>query len=350
MEIRKGRLIGVPFKLARYDTGKPLKPTAIILHETAGPLDKGNCVTYFQSKACAARKVNCHLVIDRDGTVTQMVDLNRRANHAGASAWKGRQFCNSFTIGIELVGPGKLDPKGRAWFQKSGGFNLADCCETPKEFIKSHTKGYWLPYTPEQIKATKEVCRAIMEEYPDCNDIITHYMVSPGRKVDVNPTFPLEEVRRYAEGLDDPPDEPLKSDPIPNPPAIAAPATPVEPAVQSGPAPVMTLAEVTSASRHLGMVAKARSYLKWLVGGGAVALTIDVYNYAMGVYNELSQVIIDKAPLLIGIVGGLAGVYLLSRALSGGQVAVQEGRYIPSGAVGAGPPLAGPRGDDLAGA
>lgn len=348
MDIQKGRLVGVPFKLARYDSGKTLTPTAIILHETAGPLTKGNCVTYFQSKECAARKVNCHLVIDRDGTVTQMVDFRRRANHAGQSSWKGRQFCNGFTIGIELVGPGTLDKStGRAWFQKSGGFDKADLKPTPKDAIKTHGDWLWLPYTPEQIKATKEVCRAIFEEYPDCNEILTHYLVSPGRKVDVNPLFPLDEVRRYAEGHEDAPEKaPVTPEPIPlPPPAVAAPASPG--------GPVMTLAEVTASSRHLGLVATARHWLRWLVGGGFVVLATDAYNYGKGVYDALAHVIVDKAEVLFGLVAGSVLVYLLSKALSGGQVAVNEGRYVPSGSaaqgVAEGSPLAGPSGDDLVG-
>ena len=34
----------------------------------------------------------------------QFVPLARRAWHAGASSWRGRQNCNDFSIGIELEG------------------------------------------------------------------------------------------------------------------------------------------------------------------------------------------------------------------------------------------------------
>jgi len=49
-------------------------------------------------------KVSAHIVIDREGSVTQYVPFNRRAWHAGESVYVGRTRCNDFSIGIELVG------------------------------------------------------------------------------------------------------------------------------------------------------------------------------------------------------------------------------------------------------
>lgn len=39
-----------------------------------------------------------------------------------------------------------------------------------------------------------DVCRALAEAYP-IEEIITHWLISPGRKIDTNPLFPLEQVR-----------------------------------------------------------------------------------------------------------------------------------------------------------
>lgn len=52
----------------------------------------------------ADMQVSAHLFIERDGSVTQFVNFNDRAWHAGASSYLGRKNCNDFTIGIELEG------------------------------------------------------------------------------------------------------------------------------------------------------------------------------------------------------------------------------------------------------
>jgi N-acetyl-anhydromuramoyl-L-alanine amidase len=49
-------------------------------------------------------KVSSHFLIRRDGEVVQFVPVERRAWHAGASAWRGRSRCNDFSVGIELEG------------------------------------------------------------------------------------------------------------------------------------------------------------------------------------------------------------------------------------------------------
>jgi N-acetyl-anhydromuramoyl-L-alanine amidase len=49
-------------------------------------------------------KVSAHFLVRRDGSVIQFVPPERRAWHAGASSWRGRDRCNDFSIGIELEG------------------------------------------------------------------------------------------------------------------------------------------------------------------------------------------------------------------------------------------------------
>lgn len=48
--------------------------------------------------------VSAHLLVRRDGAVTQFVPFGRRAWHAGQSVFRGRPRCNDFSIGIELEG------------------------------------------------------------------------------------------------------------------------------------------------------------------------------------------------------------------------------------------------------
>ncbi len=49
-------------------------------------------------------RVSAHFLIRRDGEVVQFVPAHRRAWHAGASSFDGRERCNDFSIGIEMEG------------------------------------------------------------------------------------------------------------------------------------------------------------------------------------------------------------------------------------------------------
>ena len=52
----------------------------------------------------AALKLSSHFLVRRDGELLQFVPVQRRAWHAGASCWRGRERCNDFSIGVELEG------------------------------------------------------------------------------------------------------------------------------------------------------------------------------------------------------------------------------------------------------
>ena len=45
-----------------------------------------------------------HYCIDEKGVVYRIVDRNREAFHAGRSMWEGKEECDSYSIGIEVVG------------------------------------------------------------------------------------------------------------------------------------------------------------------------------------------------------------------------------------------------------
>ncbi|MEO5366194.1 MAG: 1,6-anhydro-N-acetylmuramyl-L-alanine amidase AmpD [Magnetococcus sp. WYHC-3] len=54
--------------------------------------------------AIAALRLSAHFLIDRAGVITQYVPILKRAWHAGVSRWEGRENCNDFAIGVELLG------------------------------------------------------------------------------------------------------------------------------------------------------------------------------------------------------------------------------------------------------
>lgn len=191
------------FQEARW-TGAGITPTLVILHDTASPLTKFNSANYLADNEA---KVSVHFVVERDGTITQQVPVNRRANHAGASSFNGRSGCNGFSIGIEIVNPGRMtavgDKMAKGWW--GGTFDRAEYGIEEKT-TPQNGRGLWMDYTPEQIAAVLNLLEALFRDVPTLKDISTHWYVSPGRKVDVNPLFPLDEVRTKILGHDEPAD------------------------------------------------------------------------------------------------------------------------------------------------
>jgi AmpD protein len=107
-------------------------------------------------------KVSAHLLIDRQGSVTQFVPFERCAWHAGVSSFLGREGCNDFSIGIELEG--------------------ADSC----------------PYTEAQYQTLSAVTRTLMATYPDITPerLAGHSDIAPGRKTDPGPAFDWQRLHR----------------------------------------------------------------------------------------------------------------------------------------------------------
>ncbi len=103
----------------------------------------------------AELRVSAHLLIRRDGRLIQYVPLNRRAWHAGASNFCGREHCNDFSIGIELEG-----------------------CEEQ-------------PFTDAQYATLALATREIRRHFPQISPqrITGHASISPERKTDPGPSF-----------------------------------------------------------------------------------------------------------------------------------------------------------------
>lgn len=181
----------VPF-IESPNQGGRIEPTLILLHDTADRVQPLDSVRWFQNPGS---KVSAHLVIGRDASIVQMVEFDRAAWHAGESTWRGRKGCNGFSIGIEIDNPGKLTPRGDsavAWFGDT--FPLSDCAKTDKG-CTTHGAGAWLHYTEAQLALVEGINGALCEAYPTISDVAGHFEVSPGRKVDPGPHFPMGRMR-----------------------------------------------------------------------------------------------------------------------------------------------------------
>lgn len=171
-----------------------MKPVLSVVHDTAGHLTKGGAANWLCNPKAGA---SAHFVTERDGEIVQLVPTNRIAWHAGKSSYKGRSGCNHFSIGNEIANPGMLkktsDGKYQSWFKtkydKSEGIAFGKVDNGKHSF-----SGYAMDYTPEQIEASLGILIACREAY-GITEVAPHWQISPGRKVDTNPLFPLASIR-----------------------------------------------------------------------------------------------------------------------------------------------------------
>jgi N-acetylmuramoyl-L-alanine amidase len=127
---------------------------ALILHYTGMP----TAVTALDRLCDPDAKVSAHYLIDEDGGIVQLVPEERRAWHAGVSAWQGRAGLNDCSIGVELVNPG-------------------------------HEWGY-RPFTEAQYDACIGLCRTILARWPiPPGRVLAHSDVAPARKQDPGELF-----------------------------------------------------------------------------------------------------------------------------------------------------------------
>lgn len=187
--------------------GDEITPDIVVLHDTASRLTTEAAANYLADND---RKVSVHFVVGRDGRLVQQVPVDKRANHAGRSEYHGRKGCNDFSVGIELVNPGRMTRLNQttalAWYGRRFGIAEHDIqeIETPE-----HGHGLWMPHTEAQLDTLIDLLQALFNGVVSLKDIVTHWYVSPGRKVDTNPLFPLEHIRSLILGREDPRDGPV---------------------------------------------------------------------------------------------------------------------------------------------
>jgi N-acetylmuramoyl-L-alanine amidase len=168
----------------------PGLPDTIIIHYTA----TRNLQAAVHTLANSDKKASAHLVIGRDGKIVQIVDFDTISWHAGKSEYKGRKGFNQFAIGIEIDNPGWLNRTGNkftTWYEKEVDIN--DVVEANHRNPET-TKRYWHRYTEQQIAVVEDICELLVKEY-NINFILGHEEVSPGRKQDPGPAFPLDKLR-----------------------------------------------------------------------------------------------------------------------------------------------------------
>ena len=206
MKIHNHRLIaddGRPVRfVATPNLGGVMTPEYLVVHYTAGSSAE-SAIAWLCNPAARA---SAHLLIGRDGRLTQLAAFNRIAWHAGRSQWAGRSGVNGFSIGVELDNAGRLDRVGQRWVSPVSRREYAD----DQVLIASHPHdrpgtpaGGWHRYSAAQLDAAGEVGALLMRHYA-LRDVLGHQDIAPGRKTDPGPAFPLASLRaRLLGGADE---------------------------------------------------------------------------------------------------------------------------------------------------
>ena len=114
-------------------------------------------------------ELSCHYIVDTDGSVTKLVEENKRAWHAGLGSWREiKEDMNSHSIGIELSSP-----------------SLGQT-----------------PYPQQQIESLIMLSKEIINRWHiKPQNIIGHSDSAPTRKPDPGKAFPWQFLARHNIGL-----------------------------------------------------------------------------------------------------------------------------------------------------
>lgn len=171
----------------RYTHGYPV---GAVVHHTAG-------ASGMSSIEWAKKQGYAFLLIDRDGTVYQAHPLDRWGSHAGSSFWPSLGTgLSSKLVGIEVAAAGKVKDVGSGQYQTYWGKQL------PKERVRVlHERrdrfdvaGSYEAATAEQEESLIELLCWLKLNGPDifdCNNILGHMEISPGRKDDPSGTLSM---------------------------------------------------------------------------------------------------------------------------------------------------------------
>ena len=133
----------------------------LILHYTA----MESCKEALEHVCDKQNKVSAHFLISKNGDIFYLVDINKRAWHAGESYWKGLQDLNSSSIGIEI------DNSGHHIFNED--------------------------YNHLQIASLCELIKKLSVDYNILSkNILGHSDIAPFRKIDPGEKFPWQKLNQ----------------------------------------------------------------------------------------------------------------------------------------------------------
>ncbi|MBL3675095.1 N-acetylmuramoyl-L-alanine amidase [Paracoccus aerius] len=142
--------MSVGFPSPNHGDRRGQRPELVVLHYT-GMADTAEA----RARLCdPLAEVSAHWLVHEDGRAEALVPEDRRAWHAGAGSWQGRDDVNSRSIGIEIANPGDR------------------------------------PFPLRQMDGLACLLRQVMARWQiGPGGVIGHSDMAPGRKIDPGPRF-----------------------------------------------------------------------------------------------------------------------------------------------------------------
>jgi len=202
VKIVRNRLIaddGTPVSYRRSPNQSPgLEPAYVVVHYTAGASAESS-IDWLTNPAARA---SAHVVVGRDGSITQLVGFDRQAWHAGRSEWQGLEGLNAHSFGIELDNGGPLQRRADGVWYTPFGLRISD----EEVGLAPHRDGGpvsgWHTYSTEQLQVAADVANLLVRHF-GLLDVIGHDDIAPGRKRDPGPAFPMQTFRARVLGRGD---------------------------------------------------------------------------------------------------------------------------------------------------
>lgn len=180
------------------NAGELIDPDYVVIHYTATDTAR-SAIDWFLNTRNNPNRIAAHIVLDYDGTLTQLVPFNRKANHAGPSTWDGDDFFNSLSIGIEIVNPGFVEKISNGSFRRritDTSFKTYPASDSAKimkavhkhKFWTDKENRYWFIYPEAQMQSLYKLCKTLFKTYHLVN-AVGHDDISPARKPDPGPAF-----------------------------------------------------------------------------------------------------------------------------------------------------------------
>lgn len=191
LQITNHKLVNATYSDLDRNDGN-LTPKYIAAHYTAGISVSGS-ITHLKKV-----KFGYHVIVNRNGTITQCVPFNKRVRHAGVSNWKGLSGLNDPSIGICLANRGyvtRFSNGSYGWLDTHnnpiGSFLTEEQVLKAEHFNGAENNLYWERYTTAQLNTFREICQVLVQTYSGIKDLIGHDEIAMGRKPDPGPAFPF---------------------------------------------------------------------------------------------------------------------------------------------------------------
>lgn len=175
---------------ATYNGDRMRPPKLIVFHSTYG--SDGGGVRLLTSKSVGGG--SAHVIIDRDGTVTQLVPFDVTAYHvSNDTGWNGITDINHQSISIEFSNYGEIEGSPGAWTRDEQKFPDEAVFVTQPD-AQGRVHG-WERFTDAQLAAAERIVAALITKYPSIEAIVGHADLSKSTHTDPGPALSLVRFR-----------------------------------------------------------------------------------------------------------------------------------------------------------